>query len=131
MTKWFCLNENGVIQLIGEHETFEEADEACGRSCIWLFPEDIAWEWLSSLTSHLRLESRHFYAVTGSLPHPFKQQVWVGLADSKEDAIEQFTDWLYEINGIDPAKRDANLECHGVAAFFDSVVRSCAPICEV
>lgn len=49
MTKWYCLNQQGDMQYVGEFETFEEADESLEYGCVWLVAEETARQWLDQL----------------------------------------------------------------------------------
>ena len=49
MTKWYCLNQQGDMQYVGEFETFGEADESLDYSCVWLVDEEAARERLAQL----------------------------------------------------------------------------------
>lgn len=49
MRKWYCLNQQGDMQYVGEFETFDEADESLDYSCVWLVDEEVARQWLADL----------------------------------------------------------------------------------
>lgn len=47
--KWYCLNNDGKIQYIGEFSSFDDADDAMDETAIWLVTEGNARQWLAQL----------------------------------------------------------------------------------
>ena len=51
-TQWMCISDKGTLCHLGEHETFDEADEAARRfdiEAIWLLDQGTASEWRAKL----------------------------------------------------------------------------------
>lgn len=54
--KWFCLSNDGQLYLVGQFETFDEADDAAteqGHNVIWLINEQTAEQWRKTLTQEV------------------------------------------------------------------------------
>lgn len=57
--KWFALLGNGDIVYLGEHTSFEAAEDMAERvsttdGVVWTIDEEGAREWMSTLQTHLR-----------------------------------------------------------------------------
>ena len=54
--KWFCLSSEGYIEYLGEHDSFdsaENASEKAGIETIWIIDEETAVNWMQAFKSHL------------------------------------------------------------------------------
>ena len=52
MEKWYCLNSDGKIYIIGNCENFDQADiqaNLMGLDAIWIIDEQTANQWRSAL----------------------------------------------------------------------------------
>ena len=50
--QWMCLSSKGNLCHLGEHETFDEAEDAAmrfGIEAIWIIDQDTASEWRAKL----------------------------------------------------------------------------------
>ena len=52
MKKWYCLNKDGQLYIIGEYANYDEADiqaNLMGLDPIWIIDQETAIEWRNAM----------------------------------------------------------------------------------